>query len=118
MAVLRLAGAALLLASWSGAIVADDLLDDVKPAAKPKATVDSVDDLLDRSDSRIRFRLVRFDQPDQGLDALCYWQSSRAWSPLRWPRSNSAWATPKCLLPSRPPIRAMAPNRRIPPKRW
>ena len=68
--------AALVLAIGLGAgVLADDLLDDLKPAAKPKSPAGAVDDLLDRADGRIRFRLVRHDQPDEGLDQDCYWRT-------------------------------------------
>ncbi len=72
-AVLAAVGlAAVGLCGWAAA---DDLLDDVKPNSKPAAIGDAVDDLVDRADSRIRFRLVMHDNPDEGLDERSYWRS-------------------------------------------
>ncbi len=60
------------LGSWT---LAEDLLDDVKPKTKRPDAGSPVDDLLDRADSGIRFRLVMHSDPEQAIDEGVYWRT-------------------------------------------
>jgi hypothetical protein len=71
----RFWSAALIVCGLAVSVVAEDLLDDIKPKAKTPPTLDKVDSLLDAADGRVRFRLVPHDAPEESLDARLYWRS-------------------------------------------
>src|SRR5258708_943765 len=71
-----LPGMLLALAVAPGAwVAADDLLDPVDTPSKRPAAVGELDDLVDRSDNRVHFRLVMHDDPERGLDDQVYWRA-------------------------------------------